>query len=268
MGRLAKIIKSFADKISGTGSSAQLVAVEEFRGDQRKAQVFGPCNEDFAPPAGIEAVTFPLGRGRGQLTALGFHNQKIAPTAIAGERRVFSTGADGAAVKAEVFLKQDGTILIKNPKCTITITTAGVVTLVTDDEIDFSNPGGYIELTKAGKLTSIVEDDVKFSADGESVLTLGDDGVATIGSTSQIGFLIGSILAPSGFIFMDSTGAVTIYGGLSATVQAPTINLQGNVNITGNVTSTGTFQNNGVNIGSTHVHGGVQRGSVNTYVPQ
>jgi hypothetical protein len=39
------------------------------------------------------------------------------------------------------------------------------------------------------------------------------------------------------------------------------------IDINGNVTSTGTFQNNSVNISSTHVHGGVQSGGSNTAVP-
>ena len=41
----------------------------------------------------------------------------------------------------------------------------------------------------------------------------------------------------------------------------------GNVAIVGNLTVTGTMTNNGVNVGSTHVHGGVQTGGSNTAVP-
>jgi len=44
-------------------------------------------------------------------------------------------------------------------------------------------------------------------------------------------------------------------------IKAPTITL------TGNVVSTGTFQNNGVNIGSTHRHSGVTVGAGTTGVP-
>lgn len=39
------------------------------------------------------------------------------------------------------------------------------------------------------------------------------------------------------------------------------------VAITGNTSVTGTLQDNGVNVGSTHVHGGVQTGGGNTAVP-
>ncbi len=96
-----------------------------------------------------------------------------------------------------------------------------------------------------------------------------------------------------------ATASVTASG--QATVQAPTINLTGNVIISGSLTVagaaalnggmtvaaggsntatiaapivatggaavTGTLTNNGVNVGSTHVHGGVQGGSGNSAVP-
>jgi hypothetical protein len=41
----------------------------------------------------------------------------------------------------------------------------------------------------------------------------------------------------------------------------------GDLTINGNIASTGTVSNNGVNIGSTHHHGGVQTGAGNTGTP-
>lgn len=51
----------------------------------------------------------------------------------------------------------------------------------------------------------------------------------------------------------------------TVTITAAAININGPVNIQGNVVTTGTFQNNGVNISSTHVHSDPQGG--NTGVP-
>ncbi len=51
----------------------------------------------------------------------------------------------------------------------------------------------------------------------------------------------------------------------TVTITAAAININGPVNIQGNVTTTGTLQNNGVNVGSTHVHTDPQGG--NTGVP-
>lgn len=45
------------------------------------------------------------------------------------------------------------------------------------------------------------------------------------------------------------------------------VTIKGNLTLTGNFTSTGTMTNNSVNVGSTHVHNGVQTGAGNTGVP-
>jgi hypothetical protein len=60
----------------------------------------------------------------------------------------------------------------------------------------------------------------------------------------------------------NKSGSVTIV----LTDSGVTIN--GKVTINGDVETTGTLKNNGVNVGSDHVHGGVNRGGVNTFVPQ
>ena len=45
------------------------------------------------------------------------------------------------------------------------------------------------------------------------------------------------------------------------------VNITGDVNINGNVETTGTLKNNSVNVGSTHVHGGVLTGPGSTSTP-
>lgn len=59
----------------------------------------------------------------------------------------------------------------------------------------------------------------------------------------------------------NGNGTYQIAANGNTTLTAPTITLNGNVE------SSGTFTNNGVNIGSTHTHAGVQAGAANTAVP-
>ena len=112
MGRIGKVIKSYIAKLSGSGTNAQFSSVEEFAGDQRTVQMFGPCNEDFAPPENCKTLNIPLGQGRGFLISVAYHNQNIAPVALPGERIIYSTNQAGDAVMAKIHLRQDGTIVI------------------------------------------------------------------------------------------------------------------------------------------------------------
>lgn len=144
MGRIGKVIKSYIDKLSGSSTNAQVASVEEFAGDQRTVQVFGPCNEDFAPPENCKTVNIPLGRGRGFLVSVAYHNQQIAPVAIHGERRIYSTNQAGDAVMAEIFLKQDGTILVQNDNGNIELQPSGLVKandakILTDGDVETSD---------------------------------------------------------------------------------------------------------------------------------
>ena len=127
MGRIGKVIRSYIAKLSGSGTDAQFSSVEEFAGDQRTIQIFGPCNEDFAPPENCKTINIPLGRGRGFLVSVAYHNQNIAPVAVHGERRIYSTNQAGDTVMAEVFLKQDGSLLIKNDSAKITLNPSGLI---------------------------------------------------------------------------------------------------------------------------------------------
>ena len=139
MGRIGKVIKSYIDKLSGSSTDAQHASVEEFAGDQRTVQVFGPCNEDFAPPENCKTINISLGRDRGFLISTAYHNQQIAPVAVHGERRIYSTNQAGDTVMAEMFLKQDGTILIKNATVTITADPSGLLTIETDGNTEITS---------------------------------------------------------------------------------------------------------------------------------
>jgi hypothetical protein len=143
--KLGRVIKSYIAKVSGSGALAQWLAVEEFAGDERKAQVFGPSNEDFAPPNDMSTIDVPLGRDRGFLTSVAYRNKKISPVAVAGESRKYSTNEAGDVVMAEVFLKQDGTILVKNAN--------GSMELEPDGKIGLYRGSTFIRIGSAGNVT-------------------------------------------------------------------------------------------------------------------
>lgn len=178
MGRIGRVIKTFIDKLSGSGTNAQFSSVEEFSGDQRTAQVLGPCNEDFAPPENCKTFDAQIGRDRGFLVLAAYHNQQIEPVAIHGERRLYSTNQAGDTVMSEVFLKQDGTILIKNANVTITANPSGLLTIVTS---------GNSEITSA---KTIINNDVDIIGNvditGNLDITGETDMTGSIGMTGTI----------------------------------------------------------------------------------
>ncbi len=74
-----------------------------------------------------------------------------------------------------------------------------------------------------------------------------------------LGGLLGKVV-PTQFVQFSSLG-INITSPSDVTITAP------NINLVGNVASTGTLSNNGKNVGSTHVHGGVTSGGSDTGVP-
>jgi hypothetical protein len=144
MGRIGKVIKSYIDKLSGSGTNAQFSSVEEFAGDQRTVQVFGPCNEDFAPPENCKTLNIPLGRGRGFLISAAYHNQQIEPVALPGERILYSTNQAGDTVMVKVHFKQDGTLRIENSSGYLELQPSGLIKandaeIKTDGDIETSD---------------------------------------------------------------------------------------------------------------------------------
>jgi hypothetical protein len=79
--------------------------------------------------------------------------------------------------------------------------------------------------------------------------------------TQYIQFGPSGIAMSSPTAILLSAPVVGIDAPSGCTVTSPTISLDGNVG------ATGTMQNNGVNVGSTHRHGGVQTGGGNTGGP-
>jgi phage baseplate assembly protein gpV len=66
---------------------------------------------------------------------------------------------------------------------------------------------------------------------------------------------------------IDNSGNITVTSPVLVTVNAPNTTVNGDFQVNGNISSVGSVTNNGTNIGSTHVHGGVFPGGSNTSTP-
>jgi len=82
------------------------------------------------------------------------------------------------------------------------------------------------------------------------------------------GMYLGGVLngVPSQWIRFSDEG-IEIHSPIAIKLNAPVIEFTGNVQVDGNVGVNGSLLNNGTNVGSTHVHGGIQPGSSNTATP-
>lgn len=65
---------------------------------------------------------------------------------------------------------------------------------------------------------------------------------------------------------LDGSVCISLHDG-KAKIEAPEIEFTGDVLVTGNLSVDGTMTNNGTNVGSTHVHSGVDTGPSNTGGP-
>ena len=96
---------------------------------------------------------------------------------------------------------------------------------------------------------------IKFDNDGNVIVTVTDGNL--------IANVTGDMTATvSGDVSMTAGGAASITSSGDTTITAPNIRLVGNV-----VMSGGTVTSDGTNVGSSHVHPGVQSGPSNTGTP-
>lgn len=105
---------------------------------------------------------------------------------------------------------------------------------------------------------------IALQCDGNVTATIGGNVTATVA-----GNLSATI---SGTTYVESTGNATLKAP-QVTIDSPQTTCTGKLTVQGlltfqaNMTGTGTMSNNGINVGSTHVHGGVSAGAANTAIP-
>lgn len=94
-----------------------------------------------------------------------------------------------------------------------------------------------------------------FSVNGQYLVMYGPDGVEITTANQDCTLVLNS----SGITISLNNGNLTINNGNTT--------MNGNLTVNGNISSTGNVTNNGKNVGSTHIHSGVQTGTSNTGVP-
>jgi len=117
--------------------SVLLLQAELTAGDDiQTIELMNQAGEECNPPNGSKISILNIGRAFRVAVA---SNDKIAPVTTPGEKRVYSTGADGAEVVAQIHLHDDGTIEVKNAGATVTVTPAGAVQVVADGNTEITS---------------------------------------------------------------------------------------------------------------------------------
>ncbi len=113
---------------------------------------FGSGGEDYTPPSDARALAAAIGNNpRDGVVFL--YQDKIEKKSLAGEKRIYSTDATGSKIVAEIYLKNNGKLLIS---------TKGDIDIISDGQINFGKEGKPIARIgdtvevdgKIGKITS------------------------------------------------------------------------------------------------------------------
>jgi len=127
MGFLATVVSFTRAVVSG--AQAPEAKVNRGGGDTLTAGHFASPGDDAHPLPG-DVVFVADDEGAGNTQIVGYVDPKTTPTAGAGERRIYSRSGPGI-VAAEVWLKADGSLLLKNTLGSIALDPAGNVTVTT-----------------------------------------------------------------------------------------------------------------------------------------
>jgi hypothetical protein len=125
------------------GKQTPEVKVDRGGDDAISAYHFAPAGDDSQPlPSDLAYLGEDTGTGNAQ--ALGYQDPDSAPVAGAGEKRIYARSGPGV-VACEIWLKADGTVLLKNAQGSLELTVDGTARL--------SNALGSLELAAAGGAT-------------------------------------------------------------------------------------------------------------------
>lgn len=122
MGFLATVT-AFARTVTG-GEQTPEVTLDH--NDGATAYHFAPAGDD-APPLPGDLAFCPDDAGKGGAQVAGYQDPKLAGLASGGDKRIFSRSGPGV-VAAEVWLKADGSLVVRNGLGELAIDAAGNVT--------------------------------------------------------------------------------------------------------------------------------------------
>ncbi|MCP4745030.1 MAG: hypothetical protein GY874_02660 [Desulfobacteraceae bacterium] len=105
--------------------------------DVQSVELMSQTGEESNPPDGSTLCILSIGRAWKIAVAC---DDKIAPATAVGEKRIYSTDATGAAVAAQIHLKNDGTLIADNGAVTITATPGGELKIKTGTSVEITSP--------------------------------------------------------------------------------------------------------------------------------
>lgn len=141
MGFLATILEFSRSTVGG--KQAPEAKCDRGGGDTLTAGHFSAPGDDSHPLSG-DVVYLGNDDGTGTMQVVAYQDPETSPVATAGEKRIFSRSGPGV-VAAEVHLKSDGTITVKNALGSVELGPTGAVTI--------GNSVGSISLNALGLVT-------------------------------------------------------------------------------------------------------------------
>lgn len=147
MGRIVIVEKS--ERAEVDGAQVLDVVIDPGGKDLTTAPHFGAPGDDSKPLPGDTAVTVET-QGSGEEVVVGYLDEKNAGIAKDGERRIYARDSDGVVV-AEVYIKADGSVLVKNDKGYHEIKADGIIEMngSADNAVAFADLEVAFEKLKA-----------------------------------------------------------------------------------------------------------------------
>jgi len=224
MGRITKLL-SFL-RTSKNGAKYSETKINKTAGDNITTEHFSDIGDDSFPLANDYVAIVEIPRTGGSI-AVGYIDPKNAQKSNAGDKRIYSRDSNGNEI-AQIWLKNDGTIISENSKSKIEQLPNG--------NIISENTNSKIEQLDSG-IININGTDVTISATSKFTV---------VSPVSEFSDIVNSLGLLSAFS----------YSGLSGTSMTTNVNIE----------TTEDIIASGISLNS-HTHGGVVTGGDDTDVP-
>lgn len=188
MGLIATVL-SFL-RVTRHGAALSDVKADPGGGCNITAEHFQPAGDDSYPMPEDYVLLLRIPQ-TGKYCTTGYVDPNNEQTAGLGGKRIYSRDADGTRI-AQVWLKNDGTILAENENAFIEITPAG--------QIELSNGAGTVVIKTSGQITA---------SNGSGSVDVASGGTVTI----------------NGLVTIDTSGNITTPGTITGTTVAGTTSL-------------------------------------------
>jgi hypothetical protein len=190
MGRINKIL-SFIRTLKFGANNVSDVTLDSGGGPNITAQHFSGAGDDSYPLTSDYAVSVSV-QGTGVEASVGYVDPINPPSAQAGERRMYSRDPNTRAPVAQVWLKNDGEILVSNDNGSVKVrpdggsiitTPLGTFDAAADGSIKGQNPNGQYELQAGG---TFVVNNVTISPSGAIVSPVSVSSPSVVASGKEL----------------------------------------------------------------------------------